>query len=31
MKYSAEHEFFRVGRTRILVTNQKDAANRVKQ
>lgn len=31
MKYSAEHEFFRIGRTRILVTNQKDAANRVKQ
>lgn len=31
MKYSTEHEHFRIGRTRILVTNQKDAAERVKR
>lgn len=31
MKYDIEHEFFRIGRTRILVTNQEDAANRVRK
>lgn len=31
MKRIADYEFFRIGRTRIFVTNQEDAANRVKQ